>query len=163
MKIALITADKFDDYDLLALKLDELGVREVVAGTTNVYAMLEKYIQSRPNIKITLAQKGRTGVIRAYNAMKETNNVVIFANGTGNGTKKSRTELSIAYAVNNGKNLKIYPYSSEAFDVSSDGKYVKIGFKRNVQKNSIVEGVYLDRDEVQRLIDELEKLLQEEK
>ena len=159
MKIALITADKFKDYDLLALKLDELGVTEVISGTNNGYIMLEKYKESRPHIKIELAKKGRAAVMRAYNAIRETNNVMIFANGTGNGTKKSRTEHSITNALNSGKNLKIYPYSTEALDICNDGEHIKIGFKGNVQKNSIVEGVYLDKDEVQDLINKLEKTL----
>jgi hypothetical protein len=157
MKIALVTAAKFEDYDLLALKLDELSVIEVIAGTTNAYAMLEKYIQNRPSIKITLAQKGQTSVMRAYNAMREMDNVIIFANGTGNGTKKSRTELSIAYALNKGKNLMIYPYSSKAFDITQDDKYVKIGFKRNVQRASGVE-TYLSKSEVEEFINELTKI-----
>ena len=40
MKIALIVASEFKDYRLLEMKLDELKVKEVIAGTSNSYKML---------------------------------------------------------------------------------------------------------------------------
>ena len=40
MKIALVVTDKFKDYKLLEVKLDELKVKEVISGTSDGYVML---------------------------------------------------------------------------------------------------------------------------
>ncbi|RXI32059.1 hypothetical protein, partial [Arcobacter defluvii] len=66
MKIALVVTDKFKDYKLLEMKLDELKVKEVISGTSNGYVMLEEYIKTRPNVKISLAKGENRPIIRAY-------------------------------------------------------------------------------------------------
>ena len=66
MKIALIVTSEFDDYKLLEMKLDELKVKEVIAGTSNSYKMLQQYIEKRPNVKITQADGNTSHVSMAY-------------------------------------------------------------------------------------------------
>jgi hypothetical protein len=66
MKIALIVTSEFDDYKLLEMKLDELKVKEVIAGTSNSYKMLQQYIEKRPNVKITQADGNTSHVSIAY-------------------------------------------------------------------------------------------------
>ena len=56
MKIALIVTSEFDDYKLLEMKLDELKVKEVIAGTSNSYNLVQEYVKTRPNVKISLAK-----------------------------------------------------------------------------------------------------------
>lgn len=153
MKIALIVTDKFKDYSLLEAKLDELKVSEAISGTTNGFEMLQKYTETRPNVKISLANNGSRAVIRAYNAINDTSNVVIFANGDG-----QRTEYSIANALNENKNLKIYSYKSKAFDIKKDGDYVKIALSGNLQKATKIEGIFLNKDEVFKLIEALSEV-----
>ncbi len=154
MKIALIVTDKFKDYHLLATKLDELQADEIVSGTTNGYEMLQEYIQTRAHVKVSKAS-GHS-VISAYNAIKEAEKVVIFSNGDG-----SRTERSIANAINKKKNLKIYAYKSKAFDIKQDGNYAKISLSGNLQKATNIEGVFLNKDEVKNLMDSLSKIYQD--
>ena len=105
MKIALIVTTEFKEYKLLEIKLDELKFKEVIAGTSNSFEMLQEYVKTRPNVKITLANGSTSHASIAYNAINEVSNVVVFANGDG-----KRTELSIANALNENKNLKIYSY-----------------------------------------------------
>jgi hypothetical protein len=52
----------------------------------------------------------------------------------------------------------IFPYSAKAFDITQDDKYVKIGFRGNVQRASKIESLYLNKDEVEALISELTKI-----
>ena len=66
MKIALIVTSEFDDYKLLEMKLDELKVKEIIAGTSNSYKMLQQYIEKRPNVKITQADGNTSHVSIAY-------------------------------------------------------------------------------------------------
>ena len=66
MKIALIVTSEFDDYKLLEMKLDELKVKEVIAGTSNSYKMLQQYIEKRPNVKIIQADGNTSHVSIAY-------------------------------------------------------------------------------------------------
>ena len=102
------------------MKLDELKVKEIIAGTSNSYKMLQQYIEKRPNVKITQADGNTSHVSMAYNAINETKNVVIFANGDG-----KRTELSIVNALNENKNLKIYSYKSILFSSKRDNIFKK--------------------------------------
>lgn len=153
MKIALVVTDKFKDYKLLEVKLDELKVKEVISGTSNSYVMLEEYIKTRPNVKISLAKGENRPIIRAYNAINEADNVVIFANGDG-----IRTEHSIANALNENKKLKIYPYKSKAFDIEQQNEYIKISMCGNLQKASKIESVCLNKTEVEKLIDRLTEM-----
>jgi hypothetical protein len=134
----------------LEIKLDELKVSEVISGTSHGFEMLEKYIQTRPNVKITLAQAGPRAVMRAYYAINEADNVVIFANGDGN-----RTEHAIANTLNEKKNLKIYSYKSKVFDIQQEGYYAKISMNGNIQKSTAVEGIYLDKQQIDYLIERL--------
>lgn len=103
MKIALIVFDTFDDYDLLATKLGELNVTEVISGTSNGYKMLEKYHNTRQDVKISLAQKGVKATQRAYNAIDESDYVLIYTHEKG-----IKTKHSIAYAKKKNKILDIY-------------------------------------------------------
>ena len=48
------------------MKLDELKVKEVIAGTSNSYKMLQQYIEKRPNVKITQADGNTSHVSIAY-------------------------------------------------------------------------------------------------
>lgn len=153
MKIALIVTNKFEDYHLLELKLDELHVNEIISGTTNGYGMLEEYIKTRPHVKVTLAKTGHQPVMRAYNAINEADNVIIFANGDGN-----RTEKAIANAINEKKNLKIYSYKSKAFDIKQEGAYVKIFLSGNLQRATNVEGIFLNQSELKDLLNRLDKV-----
>ncbi len=153
MKIALVVTDKFKDYKLLEVKLDELKVKEVISGTSNGYVMLEEYIKTRPNVKISLAKGENRPIIRAYNAINEADNVVIFANGDG-----IRTEHSIANALNENKRLKIYPYKSKAFNIEQQNEYIKISMCGNLQKASKIESVCLSKKEVEKLIDRLTEM-----
>ena len=150
MKIALIVTTEFKDYILLESKLDAMNITEVVSGTTNGFEMLTRYIETRPNIQITLAKSGRSGVMRSYNAINESDNVVIFANGNG-----KRTELSIANAINENKNLTIYSYKSEAFDIKTNGKYAQIKLNGNLQRSTKIDAICLNKEEVENLINTL--------
>ena len=47
------------------MKLDELKVKEVIAGTSNSYKMLQQYIEKRPNVKITQADGNTSHVTKA--------------------------------------------------------------------------------------------------
>ncbi len=146
----MIITDKFDDFNLLETKLDELKVSEVISGTSHGFEMLEKYIQTRPNVKISLAQAGPRAVMRAYNAINEANNVVIFANGDGH-----RTELAIANALNEKKNLKIYSYKQKVFDIQQEGRYARISMSGNIKRSTAMEGIFLDKQQIEYLIERL--------
>ena len=156
MRIALIVASEFKDYRLLEMKLDELKVKEVISGTSNGYEMLEEYVKTRPNIKINLANGSCSHVSTAYNAINEAENVVIFANGDG-----KRTELAIANALKEKKNLKIYSYKSKALNIEKQDEYIKISMLGNLQKTTNSEGLFLDKNEVQSLIGTLTKIQDE--
>lgn len=153
MKVALVVTDKFKDYKLLEMKLDELRVNEVISGTSNGYAMLEEYIKTRPNVKISLANGAKHHVSKAYNAINEVDNVVIVANGDG-----KRTELSIANAINESKKLKIYSYKSKAFNIEQQNEYVNISMCGNLQKASKIESVCLNKEELEKFIDRLTEM-----
>lgn len=153
MKIALIVTDKFTDYHLLETKLDELKVHEVISGTTNGYTMLERYCVSRPHVKISLAQAGQRAVMRAYYAINQVDNVVIFANGDGH-----RTELAIANALNENKNLKIYSYKAKAFDITSEGPYARLTMNGNLKKASRIDAIYLNEEQIDKMIERLNEI-----
>lgn len=153
MKIALIVTTKFDDYKLLEMKLDELKVKEVIAGTSNSYNLIQEYVKTRPNVKIALAKGNTSHVSIAYNAINESDNVVIFANGEG-----ARTELSIANAINEKKNLKIYSYKQKAFNIEQKDDYLKISFSGNLQKDSKIDSINLNKEQVEKLINRLTEL-----
>ena|SRR5574344_210135 len=153
MKIALIVTSEFDDYKLLEMKLDELKVKEVIAGTSNSYKMLQQYIEKRPNVKITQADGNTSHVSIAYNAINETNNVVIFANGDG-----KRTELSIANALKENKNLNIYSYKSKAFKIEQQDQYLKISLSGNLQKATNIDSINLNKEQVEKLISRLTEM-----
>lgn len=153
MKIALIVASEFKDYKLLEMKLDELKVSEVISGTSNGYEMLEEYVKTRSNVKISLANGSTSHVSIAYNAINEAENVVIFANGDG-----KRTELAIANALNEKKNLKIYSYKSNAFNIKQQNEYLNISMCGNLQKASKIESICLNKEEVEELINKLTKI-----
>lgn len=87
MKIALIVFDTFEDYDLLATKLDELNVTEVISGTSNGYKMLEEYRSTRPDVKISIAQGHK--LERAYNSIDMADNILVFTHKQGIKTKRS--------------------------------------------------------------------------
>lgn len=156
MKIALIVASEFKDYRLLEIKLDELKISEVISGTSNGYEMLQEYIKTRPNVKITLAKGQTSHVSIAYNAINESDNVVIFANGNG-----KRTESSIVNALNENKNLKIYSYKSNAFNIEQQNEYLNISMCGNLQKASKIESICLNKEEVEELINKLTKIQNE--
>ncbi|MGJ0298981.1 DUF262 domain-containing protein [Aliarcobacter cryaerophilus] len=158
MKIALIVASEFKDYRLLEMKLDELKVSEVISGTSNGYEMLQEYIKTRPNVKITLAKGQTSHVSIAYNAINEVDTVVIFANGDG-----KRTERSISNAINENKKLKIYSYKSNAFNIEQQNEYVNISMCGNLQKVSKIESICLNKEEVEELINKLTKIQNEKK
>lgn len=158
MKIALIVASEFKDYRLLEMKLDELKVSEVISGTSNGYEMLQEYIKTRPNVKITLARGQTSHVSIAYNAINEVDTVVIFANGDG-----KRTERSISNAINENKKLKIYSYKSNAFNIEQQNEYVNISMCGNLQKVSKIESICLNKEEVEELINKLTKIQNEKK
>ncbi len=153
MKIALIVTSEFDDYKLLEMKLDELKVKEVIAGISNSYKMLQQYIEKRPNVKITQADGNTSHVSIAYNAINETNNVVIFANGDG-----KRTELSIANALKENKNLNIYSYKSKAFKIEQQDQYLKISLSGNLQKATNIDSINLNKEQVEKLISRLTEM-----
>ena len=153
MKIALIVTSEFDDYKLLEMKLDELKVKEVIAGTSNSYNLVQEYVKTRPNVKISLAKGQTSHVSIAYNAINESDNVVIFANGEG-----ARTELSIANAINEKKNLKIYSYKQKAFNIEQKDDYLKISFSGNLQKDSKIDSINLNKEQVEKLINRLTEL-----
>ena len=153
MKIALIVTTQFDDYKLLEKKLDELKVKEIIAGTSNSYNLVQEYVKTRPNVKISLAKGQTSHVSIAYNAINESDTVVIFANGDG-----KRTELSIASALNKNKELKIYSYKSNAFNIKQQNEYLNISMCGNLQKASKIESVCLSKKEVEKLIDRLSKM-----
>lgn len=153
MKIALIVTDKFKDYKLLEIKLDELRVREIISGTSNGFEMLQEYVKTRPNVKITLANGSNAHVSRAYNAINEADNIVIFANGDG-----KRTELSIANALNENKKLKIYSYKSKAFNIERQEGYLKISLCGNLQKASKIDSINLNKKQIEMLISRLTEM-----
>ena len=153
MKIALIVASEFKDYRLLEMKLDELKISEVISGTSNGYEMLQEYIKTRQNVKITLAKGQTSDVSIAYNAINESDNVVIFANGDG-----KRTELSIANTLNENKNLNIYSYKSKAFRIEQQDEYLKISFSGNLQKATNIDSINLNKEQVEKLISRLTEM-----
>ena len=101
MKIALIVFDTFEDYDLLASRLDELNVTEVISGTSNGFKMLEKYHSTRQDVIVSIAHGQK--LERAYNAIDMTDNILVYTHKKGNKTKRS-----IAYAKKKNKILNIY-------------------------------------------------------
>lgn len=103
MKITLIVFDTFEDYDLLASRLDELNVTEVISGTSNGFKMLEEYHSTRGDVKISIAQKGARATQRAYNAIDEADYVLIYTHENG-----IKTKHSIEYAKKKNKILDIY-------------------------------------------------------
>ena len=128
MKIALIVTTQFDDYKLLEKKLDELKVKEIIAGTSNSYNLVQEYVKTRPNVKISLA-KGQT------------------------------SHVSIAYnAINEKKNLKIYSYKQKAFNIEQKDDYLKISFSGNLQKDSKIDSINLNKEQVEKLINRLTEL-----
>ena len=128
MKIALIVTTQFDDYKLLEMKLDELKVKEIIAGTSNSYNLVQEYVKTRPNVKISLA-KGQT------------------------------SHVSIAYnAINEKKNLKIYSYKQKAFNIEQKDDYLKISFSGNLQKDSKIDSINLNKEQVEKLINRLTEL-----
>lgn len=84
-------------------KLDELNVTEVISGTSNGYKMLEEYCNTRSDVKISIAQKGAKATQRAYNAIDESDYVLIYTHEKG-----IKTKHSIAYAKKKNKILDIY-------------------------------------------------------
>lgn len=156
MKIALITADKFDDYELLKMKLDELQVAEIICGNSVGYELAMIY-QSENNSVIVTKAEGKMAH-RAYNAIKQVEDVAVFSNGTGH-LNLSRTNLAIRNALKNNKNLYIYPYKSDAFDITKEDEYIKLDFKKSVKQAFNTQGVFLKKVEVQKLIDQLQKAI----
>lgn len=153
LKIALIVTDKFTDYHLLETKLDELKVHEVISGTTKGYTMLERYCESRPHVKTTLAESGHRSAMRAYNAINLADDVVIFANGDGH-----RTEHAIANAINENKKLKIYSYKAKAFDVTREGEYARLRMSGNLKRASKIDAVYLNEEQIDKMIAKLNEI-----
>jgi len=156
MKIALIVTTKFTDYTLLEKKLNELNVTEVVSGTSNGYEMLKKYEITNPNVNISLAKGGRNGMVRANNAMKNSENVVVFANGDG-----IRTERSIVNAIKDNKNLTIFSYKTKALNITTDNQYINIKLEGNLKEASQHEGLFLNKEETQNLINNLKNSLKD--
>jgi len=156
MKIALIVTTKFTDYTLLEKKLNELNVTEVVSGTSNGYEMLKKYEITNPNVNISLAKGGRNGMVRANNAMKNSENVVVFANGDG-----IRTERSIVNAIKDNKNLTIFSYKTKALNITTDNQYINIKLEGNLKEASQHEGLFLNKEEAQNLISKLQNSLKD--
>ncbi len=157
MKIALITNDKFTDYKLLKLKLDELMVEEIICGNTVGYELAEQYQMQNSEVQISKG-KGRMAQ-RAYNAIDQADTIVMFTNGTGN-WHKSRTNLAMRHAMQNNKKLHIYPYKAEAFEISQQDQYAKLDFTRRVREAFNMDGVYLNRDEVKKLIKKLQNFVE---
>lgn len=104
MKIALITADKFEDYDLLKKELDALGVSDVVAGTKKAYELLKQYVLDKPQIHISIAEKKANKPLqRAYNAIDSADHVLIYTHANGIKTKKAHE-----YAMKKNKTIYIH-------------------------------------------------------
>ena len=152
MKIALIVTSEFDDYKLLEMKLDELKVKEVIAGTSNSYKMLQQYIEKRPNIKITQADGNTSHVSIAYMLLMK---LKMLSSLQIDG---KRTELSIANTLNENKNLNIYSYKSKAFRIEQQDEYLKISFSGNLQKATNIDSINLNKEQVEKLINRLTEL-----
>lgn len=159
MKIALITADKFTDYGLLKLKLDALGAKEIICGNTVGYELVEKYRLEHTEISISKGV-GEKPHLKAYDAINQTDTVVIFTNGTGH-WRQSRTNLSIRHALQNNKKLYVYPYKAEAFKISKDEEYIKLDFTKRVSDAFNMDGIYLNKKEVCIMIKKLQDILKD--
>jgi hypothetical protein len=156
MKIALITTDKFTDSHLLELILAQHGVTEVICGSEVGHAIICSL--QLPNIIIKdadgeLAQK-------AYNAINEAETVIVLTNGKGS-SKKTRTNLAITDAIRKGKELYVYPYKSSAFDIKKIEQYVKLDFNSNIKRAFNMNGVYLTKSEVEKLIELLQEVIEQ--
>ena len=156
MKIALITADKFTDYKLLKLKLDELKVTEIICGNTVGYEFAEQY--QLENSEVLLSKGEGKQAQRAYDAINKADTVVIFTNGTGH-WRKSRTNLAIRHALQNNKQLQVYPYKAEVFKISKEDEYIKLDFTKRVSDAFNMDGIYLNEKEVGSLIKKLQNMI----
>lgn len=104
MKIALIIADKFEDYDLLKKQLDTLNVSDVVAGTTKAFELLKQYVLNKPQVNISIAEKKvKKPLQRAYNAIDSADNVLIYTHANGIKTKKANE-----YAIKTNKTIYLH-------------------------------------------------------
>ncbi|MDO9305423.1 MAG: hypothetical protein Q7T77_08820 [Sulfuricurvum sp.] len=112
MKIALVVFDTFEDYDLLARRLDKLNVSEVISGTSNGFEMLQEYVMTRSDVKISIAQKGTKKTQRVYNAIDAADYILIYTHKKGIKTKRS-----IEYAKKNNKKLDIYNHDCQTHSV----------------------------------------------
>lgn len=156
MKIALITTDEFTDYELLKLKLDELKVCEIICGNTVGYKLVEQY-QSEHD-EVLISQGDGELAYKAYDAIKKADTVAIFTNGTGH-LNNSRTNLAIRNALKNKKKLYIYPYKVDAFEIVKEDKYIKLDFKKSVKQAFNTNGIYLNKDEARKMIEQLETMI----
>lgn len=94
MVYALIVPDKFNNASFLASILDAITCSKIVAGTSNSFKLLEKYIMSsQRDIIISKAEKGKTPPERTYNAINEAEKVIILTHEKG---IKSRKALQFA-------------------------------------------------------------------
>lgn len=150
----MIVADKFNDFDLLEKKLLELKVSEVVTPTQNGYELLERYASKYPNVSIKFVQlHGRT-LMNTYESINHSDTVVIITNGDG-----YRTPHAIANAVNENKQLIQVAYESSALSLTAENNYLKIGLTGALQKGNSFNGIYLKKEEVERLIQNLTEAL----
>ncbi len=158
MKIALVTTDKFTDYKLLKLKLDELKVSEIICGNTVGYELAEQY--QLENSEVVISKGVGKMSHRAYDAINKADIVVMFTNGTGD-WHKSRTNLAIRHALQNNKKLHVYPYQADVFKISKENEYIKLDFTKRVSEAFNMDGIYLNEKEVKNLIKKLQGLVDE--
>lgn len=160
MKLALIVPNTFDNLDLLVDKIKKLNPTEIISGSSHGIELLSRAEQKFGlviNFKKALGEKTKS----AYNAMEEADEILFFHNGE-EGKSKSRSSAALNKAITEYKSKKRYVFSdkAKALEISvSDLEYACIDLNNQLLKSSGVNGVYLNREELEKLIDSLQNVL----
>lgn len=159
MKLALILPDAFDNLDLMIDKINNIKPMEIISGSSHGFKLLN---QARQTFRLTIDFKEALGekADSAYNAIEEADEILIFHNGSGS-IRTTRSSAALNRAMKTNKKRYVFSYSADALEISvSESGYVCINPQNKLLKDSGVNGVYLKRNELSKLIDSLQKTLQ---
>ncbi len=158
MKLALIVPNAFNNLDLLVDKIKTLNPTEIISGSSHGFELLNQ-VEQKFGLMIKLKKASGENADSAYNAIEEADEILIFHNGNGS-IRTTRSSAALNRAINTNKKRHIFSYKAEALEVSvSDSGYACVDLHNKLLKASGVNGVYLNREELTKLIDSLQNVL----
>lgn len=157
MKITLFTVDGITDENLILNILKEYKVKYIHVATTKAYEIAKEYTSEE---NITKHDKGRK-LMRLYDAIAASENTFFFYNGNtptdDNPQDGYRTSKAYTNAINNNKNIFLFPYKASSFEVNKNGEYTEISFFNRIKDGQNIKKVILNNKELEHFIETLKK------